>query len=271
MPELPEVETTRLGLEPSVVQRRMLGAKIRVPRLRYALPPRLDAKIKGHRVEALERRGKYLLLRLDNGTIILHLGMSGSLRVVDCDSSPALHDHVDLVFSGGLCLRLRDPRRFGAVLWTSEDPHEHRLLRDLGIEPLTPAFDGDYLFSRSRGRRLAVKSFIMDSHIVVGVGNLYANEALFVAGIDPRRAAGRISRVRYTHLARAIKRVLRDAMAKGGTTLRDFVNGEGAPGYFRLHLRVYGRAGQPCHRCGRRLKSARIGQRSSFFCDRCQR
>lgn len=271
MPELPEVETTRRGIAPHVTGRRIEKLIVRDRRLRYPLAPRVAAGLAGQTVRDVGRRGKYLLLACDAGTVIVHLGMSGCLFVAEIDDAPRKHDHVDFVFDNGRCLRLRDPRRFGAVIWTVSDPQDHRLLRHLGPEPFTPEFDGAYLFRRARGRRAAVKQFIMDSRVVVGVGNIYASEALFLAGIHPARAAGRISLERYRRLAQAIRRVLTDAIDAGGTTLRDFRNGDGRPGYFQQQLRVYGRSGQPCADCASVIRQVRQGQRSTYFCASCQR
>ncbi len=271
MPELPEVETTRRGIEPHVKGRRVTGVVVRQRRLRWPVPRALERALPGQVIRAVERRAKYLLLVTDAGTAIVHLGMSGSLRLVPADSAPGPHDHVDLVLDDGNCLRLTDPRRFGALLWTRTDPTRHRLLRDLGPEPFDAAFDGAWLYRRSRGRRVAVKSFLMDSHTVAGVGNIYANEALFLAGIHPARPAGRISRQRYERLAKSVRDILQQAIARGGTTLRDFVGGDGRPGYFQQTLRVYGRAGEPCMQCGAPIRATRIGQRSTFYCPRCQR
>jgi formamidopyrimidine-DNA glycosylase len=239
--------------------------------LRWPVPRNLNALLQGKVIEQIDRRGKYLLIKLANGSLILHLGMSGSLRVLPADSIPQKHDHLDIVLDDGQCLRLRDPRRFGAVLWTRNDPMQHKLLKSLGPEPLDDAFNGDYLWQRSRGRKLAIKSFIMDSKIVTGVGNIYANEALYLAGIHPRRAAGRFSRERYARLADAIKQVLRAAIRQGGTTLRDFTASDGKPGYFRQQLHVYEREALPCHQCGKALLHCVIGQRSSYYCSHCQR
>jgi formamidopyrimidine-DNA glycosylase len=272
MPELPEVETTRCGVAPYVTGQRISAVAVREPRLRWPVPKALAQQCRGQVVQSVSRRGKYLLFGTPAGTLIVHLGMSGSLRLVDAGTPPGKHDHVDITFENGCVLRLRDPRRFGAVLWTVDDPLRHPLLRDLGPEPLDEtAFTGDYLFQRSRGRRQAVKTFIMDSRAVVGVGNIYANEALFRAGIRPAREAGRIGRTRYRRLAQAITRVLRDAIAAGGTTLRDFVNGDGMPGYFAQRLQVYGRAGEPCRICGHTIRLSRLGQRATFYCPHCQR
>jgi len=270
VPELPEVETTRAGIEPHLLNRRVTKLVIRNRQLRWPIPPRLTAELTGASIEAVTRRGKYLLLHTDAGTALLHLGMSGSLRVVDATTPAQRHDHVDIVLDSGQALRFHDPRRFGCLLWTRKDPMQHELLASLGPEPLGTAFSGDYLSDRARGKKLAVKSFIMDSKVVVGVGNIYANEALFRAGIHPRRAAGRISRERYQALATAIIEVLGEAIAQGGTTLRDFVNSEGKPGYFQQTLAVYGREGEACLQCGSPLHTIRLGQRSTYYCGHCQ-
>ena len=271
MPELPEVETTRRGIAPHLEGRRVRKVVVRQPRLRWPVPPRLARELTGQRIEHVRRRGKYLLLETAAGTVILHLGMSGSLRVLDAAEPPQAHDHVDICLDNGRCLRLRDPRRFGAVLWTTRPAAQHRLLRDLGPEPLGEAFDADYLFQRSRGRRVAIKPFIMDSKVVVGVGNIYASEALFLAGINPKTPAGRIGRARMQRLVEAIRAVLARAIEQGGTTLRDFSDSAGRPGYFQQQLQVYGRAGEPCRRCGGNIRSLTLGQRSTFYCPRCQR
>ena len=269
MPELPEVETTRRGIAPYVENHRVTGVVVRQPRLRWPVPD-LAALLTGHRVHAVERRAKYLLLRFDHGSLIIHLGMSGSLRVLAATSSPRPHDHVDLLF-GRRCLRLHDPRRFGAMLWTDGDPLEHPRLLALGPEPLSDAFDADYLYARARGRRVAIKSLLMDGKVVVGVGNIYATEALFHAGIHPARRAGRVSRARLGRLVDEVKRVLGHAIARGGTTLRDFVNETGEPGYFAQELFAYGRAGEPCKSCGATVRTRQIGQRASAYCPHCQR
>ena len=269
MPELPEVETTRRGIAPHIEGRVASAAVVRNARLRWPVPdlPRL---LTGHRVDRVERRAKYLLLRFDHGTLLVHLGMSGSLRVLPPGSPPRPHDHVDLVF-GDRCLRLHDPRRFGALLWTEDDPLEHPRLRDLGPEPLSDAFDGALLARHAHGRKVAVKSLLMDGHVVVGVGNIYATEALFHAGIHPARAAGRIAPARFERLATEVKKVLGHAIERGGTTLRDFLNESGEPGYFAQELFVYGRAGAPCKVCGTPVRTRQIGQRASAFCPHCQR
>jgi len=271
MPELPEVETTRRGIAPHIEARTPTEVIVREPRLRWPVPRDLDTTLRGHRLARVERRAKYLLLRFEHGTLLLHLGMSGSLRVLPASTAPQTHDHLDIVFDDGQCLRLRDPRRFGSVHWTSDDPADHPLLRELGPEPLGDEFTGDYLYERSRARKSAVKVFLMDSKVVAGVGNIYANEALFRAGVHPGRAAGRISRERYRRIAAAVREVLTAAIAAGGTTLRDFTLADGSPGYFRLSLAIYDRTGLPCPRCGQAIRASRLGQRSTFHCPHCQR
>lgn len=271
MPELPEVETTRRGITPHLQNQIIDDVIVRQRQLRWPVPRNLRTVLRGQTIEQIDRRGKYLLLKTTNGTLIIHLGMSGSLRVLPCDTPPQKHDHLDLILHNGQCLRFRDPRRFGTVLWTREDPFHHKLLKQLGPEPLSDQLNGDYLWQRSRGRKLTIKQIIMDSKIVVGVGNIYANEALFLAGIHPRRQAGRISRERYVQLAKAIKQVLRAAIKQGGTTLRDFTDGNGEPGYFRLKLRVYERTGLSCTRCGKPIQHTVIGQRSTYYCSHCQK
>ncbi len=277
MPELPEVETTRRGLAPHLPGRTVVSVVVRQPKLRWPIPADLADVLHGGTIEGVARRAKYLLLRIhepasgrERGTLVLHLGMSGSLHVVDADTPPQRHDHLDVVLDDGRCLRLRDPRRFGSVQWQPAG-EVLELFYALGPEPLDDAFDGDHLHHQARGRRQAVKAFLMDNRIVVGVGNIYATEALFRAGIHPARAAGRIGRARYHRLAAAVVAVLEEAIAVGGTTLRDFTAADGQPGYFRIRLAVYGRAGEPCPACGRPLLSRRIGQRNSVYCGHCQR
>ena len=270
MPELPEVETTRRGISPHVSGRQVTQVRVREPRLRWPVTPELVTGLTGLRIDAVERRAKYLLLRNARGTAILHLGMSGSLRILEAGREPQAHDHVDIVLDHGKTLRLRDPRRFGALLWSAGDPQQHALLRDLGPEPLDGNFSGQYLAARAAGRKVTIKDLLMNSRIVAGVGNIYANEALFEAGIHPGRAAGRISGARCEKLVRATQEVLERAIDAGGTTLRDFVREDGAPGYFSHELKVYARAGEPCVRCRTPLRLLRLGQRSSFFCPRCQ-
>lgn len=275
MPELPEVETTRRGLAPHVEARRVLEVTLRRPDLRWPIPPEIERALPGQRIDTVRRRAKYLLLDTAAGSALLHLGMSGSLRVVPASTPIREHDHVDLRLSGtagqrGRVLRFNDPRRFGCLLWQPAG-EVHPLLRGLGPEPLGDAFDGDYLHARSRGRKAPVKTFLMDQRIVVGVGNIYAAEALFAAGISPLRAAGQVSRERYRLLADAVRRILQHAIDRGGTTLRDFLAPDGAPGYFEQELAVYGRGGEPCPRCRRPLRQADIGQRSTVWCAYCQR
>jgi len=270
MPELPEVETTCRGISPSVKGQCVLTVTVRQRQLRYPVPSRLGRELRGQIIRDVSRRGKYLLLACDVGTMIIHLGMSGSLRLVSAGMPAGKHDHVDVCLASGLCLRLRDPRRFGLVLWTRRDPLQHRLLHHLGPEPLTTEFDGEYLFKRSRERRQSIKQFIMDSHCVVGVGNIYASESLFIAGIHPLRAAGRVSLTRYQVLVTAIKQVLQRAIAQGGTTLRDFYYGDEQPGYFAQSLQVYGREGLPCLVCATTIRQRRMGQRASYYCPACQ-
>jgi formamidopyrimidine-DNA glycosylase len=270
MPELPEVETTLRGISPHLRGACIERLVVRDRRLRCPVPPGIEDQVLGQRILTLSRRGKYLLVELERGTILVHLGMSGSLRVLASHTPPGKHDHLDLCLCGGCCLRMRDPRRFGIFLWTPDPPAAHPLLAHLGPEPLGPRFNGDYLYERSRGRKCAVKTFIMDAGVVAGVGNIYANESLYLAGIHPARPCNRIGRERYRRLARQIRRVLARAIDQGGTTLRDFVREDGSPGYFTLSLKVYDREGEPCPTCGMPIRQRRIGQRSSFFCPRCQ-
>ena len=270
MPELPEVETTRRGLAPHLIGRTVTALDVRQPRLRWPIPRALREKLPGQRIDSIERRAKYLLVHTKAGTAILHLGMSGSLRVLPASTPIGPHDHVDWRLDSGKILRFTDPRRFGSQLWQPPGT-VHKVLAGLGPEPLGDDFDGAYLFKRSRGRSAAVKVFLMDQAIVVGVGNIYASEALFHAGIHPKRAAGSISRARYAKLADDVKRVLEYSIKRGGTTLRDFISPDGAPGYFEQELFVYGRAGEPCKVCGTKIRAVVIGQRSTFYCPRCQR
>jgi formamidopyrimidine-DNA glycosylase len=271
MPELPEVETTRRGLAPLVEGRTVHRVSVRQPQLRWAVAPELSQR-NDRIVRGIERRAKWLLWRFDDGTLLWHLGMSGSFRAWSNPPRAGAHDHIDLVLDDRRTVRFTDPRRFGAVLWQpGPEPDLHPRLAGLGPEPLEAAFDGDWLWRRSRGRRAAVKSFVMDAATVVGVGNIYAAEALFAAGIHPMRAAGRISRQRYARLALAIRDTLAQAIEVGGTSLRDFTVGDGTPGYFGQRLRVYGRAGRPCPSCSAPLKTGVIAQRSTVWCARCQR
>ena len=270
MPELPEVETTRRGIEPYIHHQIISDIVIRQRALRWPVPKQLRQSARNRTIQAVERRGKYLLLRLNNGSIIIHLGMSGSLRICSGEAPVDKHDHVDFVFENHRILRLRDPRKFGAVLWTSDTPEDHPLLSELGPEPLQDAFTGRCLYDRTRNRSASIKSVIMNSHIVVGVGNIYACESLYLAGINPKRKAGTVSWVRCEKLVSAIKQVLNASISQGGTSLRDFVREDGMPGYYAQRLFVYGRAGEPCKQCGRPIKQIKQQQRSTFYCTHCQ-
>jgi formamidopyrimidine-DNA glycosylase len=270
LPELPEVETTRRGIAPHVEGHRVTAVTLRRTALRWPIPAAIRDELPGQRIEQVRRRAKYLLLDAQSGSAILHLGMSGCLRVLPATTPVQKHDHADLALDNGRVLRLTDPRRFGALLWQPAGT-THELLQGLGPEPLSDAFDGAYLFARSRGRSGPVKHFLMDQKIVVGVGNIYAAEALFLAGIHPARAAGRIGAARYDALAAAVKQILAYSIERGGTTLRDFLTPDGEPGYFETELRVYGRAGAPCTACGTPLRDADWGQRATVYCPRCQR
>lgn len=270
MPELPEVETTLRGIRPHVEGRTVARVTVRDKRLRWPVTDGLAEIVSGKKVQRIYRRAKYLLFQFECGHLLMHLGMSGSLRLVESQVMPAKHDHVDIVLDNGLILRFTDPRRFGAVLWLQGDPLEHALLSHLGPEPFDEAFSGEYLFQRSRNRRVPVKTLLMDNRVVVGVGNIYANESLFLSGIRPDRAAGRISRKRYNLLAGEVVKVLASAIEQGGTTLKDFVGSDGKPGYFSQQLNVYGRGGKACVRCQKPLKEIRLGQRSTVYCANCQ-
>lgn len=270
MPELPEVETTVRGIAPHLVGRRVLELIVRQPRLRWPIPQALRRALPGQRIENVERRAKYILAHTSAGSALLHLGMSGSLRILRDDIPPGPHDHVDWRLSSGRILRFTDPRRFGCLLWQKPGT-AHPLLAKLGTEPLGEDFNGDCLWRASRGRSAPVKTFVMDQHVVVGVGNIYAAEALFAASIHPNRAAGSVSRARYAKLADEVRRILAHAIARGGTTLRDFLRPDGEPGYFEQELFVYGRAGQPCKVCATPIRAIVLGQRSTFYCPRCQR
>ncbi len=269
MPELPEVETTRRGILPHARGQTIRAVTVREPRLRWPVPAELAARLSGATILTVRRRAKYLLFDTSAGAMLLHLGMSGSLRIVDADTPIRKHDHLDIALGSGRLIRFHDPRRFGSVHLT-DDAATHPLLATLGPEPLGGGFDGSYLHAESRGRRAAVKVFIMNARVVVGVGNIYASEALHVAGIHPRRAAGRIGMARYRRLADAIRETLAAAIAVGGTTLRDFYGGDGEPGYFRQCLHVYERDGEPCRRCGGRVRREVLGQRASYYCPGCQ-
>jgi len=269
MPELPEVEVSRLGVSPHLINNTIANVIVRERRMRWPIPEEVSLVV-GHKVNNVTRRAKYLLIETAVGSLVLHLGMSGKLRVIDASTPLIKHDHVDIVLNTGQCLRLNDPRRFGAVLFQAPDT-QLGLLDNLGPEPLTEAFDENRLYTLSRGRKSPVKSFIMDNAVVVGVGNIYANEALFLSGIDPRRQAGRIGAERYKRLTHNIKQVLAKAIEQGGTTLKDFAQTDGKPGYFAQHLNVYGRKGEDCEVCGNPIQSKVIGQRNTFFCIHCQR
>ena len=270
MPELPEVETTRRGLAPLVTAHRIARLTVREARLRWPIARGLGKRVAGREVVALNRRGKYLLFELDQGCLLLHLGMSGSLRYLREPVPLRSHDHFDIVLDDGAMLRYNDPRRFGSLQFTTE-PARHPLLRDLGPEPFADSFTGDYLWRVSRGRKTAIKTLVMNGHVVVGVGNIYANEALHRAGIHPARQAARVGRERLDRLCGEIRNVLEDALRSGGTTLRDFVGGDGKPGYFRQSLAVYERDGEPCRRCATPIRRRVLGQRATYYCPRCQR
>jgi formamidopyrimidine-DNA glycosylase len=271
VPELPEVETTRRGLSPHARKRRIVALRIYEPRLRWPVARELPEVLAGRRIERVGRRAKYLLLRLESGTLLLHLGMSGNLRAVPADTPRLKHDHFDLVLDSGLALRFNDPRRFGSLIYTAGDPREHALLKDLAPEPFARAFDADYLWRTSRGRRVSLKQFLMNSHLVVGVGNIYASEALFRARLKPQRRAASLTRAEAARLVRAVRTVLKLAIRAGGTTLRDYLGADGAPGYFRQRLYVYERKGKPCRRCGTAVKALTQGQRSTYYCPSCQK
>ncbi|MCZ6619431.1 MAG: bifunctional DNA-formamidopyrimidine glycosylase/DNA-(apurinic or apyrimidinic site) lyase [Gammaproteobacteria bacterium] len=269
MPELPEVETISRGIAPLVTGKCIVGAIVRDPRLRW--PVEIPESVFGQQIVSVYRRAKYLLLRLETGSLIVHFGMSGSLRIVPEATAPGKHDHVDLELDDGQIVRLNDPRRFGSLHWHEGAPETHWLLAKLGIEPLAAGFTGAYLKGLARGRRLAVKSFIMDGRIVVGIGNIYANEVLFHAGIRPSVRAGRVTAAGYDSLVHFVRKVLQEAILMGGTTLRDFVNQDGRPGYFKQSLYVYGRANLPCRRCATPIKVLKSTQRATYFCPKCQR
>lgn len=271
MPELPEVETTKRGIAPHLINQQVIRVAVRQHQLRWQIPKILIKQLPGQTINAVTRRGKYLLLQTAKGTAIIHLGMSGHLRILPANAQAQKHDHVDIILSNGFMLRFTDPRRFGSLLWTLEDPFIHPLLISLGPEPLAKAFNGSALFTRAQKRITPVKQFIMDAHVVVGVGNIYANEALFLAGIYPMQPAKEISLQSYNKLAQVIKKVLEKAIKCGGTTIRNFLGSEGQPGYFTQQLFVYGRGGEKCKKCKNILQDIRLGQRSSVFCPKCQK
>ncbi len=271
MPELPEVETTLRGIAPHLTGQVVDNVLIRHAKLRWPIPKNLPTLLNGQTIRSLQRRAKYLLIHFDQGTLILHLGMSGSLRILTTATPPDKHDHFDLVLANGVIMRLRDPRRFGCVLWHVGEVNDHPLLAKLGPEPLLDKFDGEYLYRVSRKRSAAIKLLIMDSHVVVGVGNIYANEALFRCGIKPQLAAGKVSLPRCEKLVAEIRSTLIEAITLGGSSLRDYVDSDGKQGYFQQHYFVYGRAGEPCRKCGSPIRLIRQGQRSSFYCPVCQK
>jgi formamidopyrimidine-DNA glycosylase len=271
MPELPEVETTLRGIAPHLTAKVVSQVIIRNPQLRWPIPLNLPKLLCGHEIRNLFRRAKYLLISFDHGTLILHLGMSGSLRILTSPTPPDKHDHFDLVLTNGVIMRLRDPRRFGAVLWHVGDLTDHPLLANLGPEPLLDTFNGDYLYRATRARSASIKLVIMDSHVVVGVGNIYANESLFRAGIKPQLSSGKLSRLRCDKLVNEIRSTLNESITLGGSSLRDYVDSDGKQGYFQQHYWVYGRANEPCKKCGAFIRLIKQGQRSSFYCPICQK
>lgn len=274
MPELPEVETTRKGIMPKAEGQQIVEFIIRNPKLRWPVDSDLPSILPNHTIHRIGRRGKYLLLHTDVGTLLIHLGMSGTLRVVTLDTPVKKHDHVDVVLANGYALRLNDPRRFGSVLWHSKSEGEllnHKLLQKLGPEPLSDAFNGAYLYQKTRGRKTAIKTFIMNSHILVGAGNIYANESLFLAGIHPKKTASKLTKKQCHQLADTIKTVIAAAIEQGGTTLKDFLSPDGKPGYFVQKLHVYDRAGKPCLRCESPIERTLLNQRASYFCPTCQK
>jgi formamidopyrimidine-DNA glycosylase len=269
MPELPEVETTRRGVKPHILGQPITEVIVRQSQLRWPVPADLDRQLRGQVFTGARRRAKYLLLDTESGSLMVHLGMSGSLRLMPADAPALFHDHIDIVLGSGQCLRYNDPRRFGSFHWLTSD--DHPLLNHLGPEPLSTDFSAEYLHTLAKRRKVPVKQFLMDGKVVVGVGNIYANEALFMSGIRPDRGANRIALARYERLVNDVKTVLSGAIEQGGTTLRDFVGGDGKPGYFAQQLRVYGRGGQPCRQCAVPLTEIRQGGRATVFCRHCQR
>ncbi len=271
MPELPEVETSRRGIEPHIAGQTVTEVTVREPRMRWPIPDTIVADLTGQTIHNVGRRGKYLLIDTDAGTLIMHLGMSGSVRITDTGNPYRQHDHFAFSLGNGKELRLYDPRRFGAVLWQTGNPLNHPLLAKLGPEPLSDDFSIEHLYRACQGRKCSIKQHIMNSHVVVGVGNIYASESLYLAGINPKRAAGKISRERISRLHGAIVEVLSAAIEQGGTTLKDFVHEDGKPGYFKQELNVYGRDGEPCKGCNRPIRNIVLGQRSTYYCSHCQR
>ena len=274
MPELPEVETTRRGIEPHIVNQTISRTTIRQPSLRWPVTENLADILLDNRVTSVERRAKYLLLYLNNNknqALLIHLGMSGSLRICQRGDTLLKHDHVDIVFNENVILRYSDPRRFGCILWLNETPSQHKLLAHLGPEPLSDEFNADYLWQRARGKQVAVKQYVMDQKVVTGIGNIYATEALFTAGVHPNKPAGKVSKTKYALFVAEAKRILQRSITQGGTTLRDFVGGDGKPGYFAQQLLVYGRKGEECPTCSTILEEIRLSNRSSVFCRSCQK
>lgn len=270
MPELPEVETTRRGITQHILKQPVESVIIRIPKLRWPIPKSIATDLPGLKVLNIERRAKYLLLQFATGTLIIHLGMSGRLQILNKKTAPQKHDHVDFTFANGTCLRYTDPRRFGSILWTTDAPLQHKLLKNLGPEPFAAEFTSKYLFAQNQNKKAAIKKLIMDSQIVVGVGNIYASEALFAAKIDPRKAAQDVTLEQCGLLVKHIKRILKLAITQGGTTLKDFLDSSGKPGYFSQKLQVYGRDKQPCNICSSPIQSLQLGQRNTFFCESCQ-
>ena len=271
MPELPEVETTCRGISPHIENNIITKVIVRNRRLRWPIPTGLNKKLSMQKILSVSRRAKYLLINTETGTIIIHLGMSGSLRILPIDAAIEKHDHFEIQFKDGICLRLRDPRRFGCVLWEKNNPLEHKLLINLGSEPLDKEFNAELLFEKSRKRKTTIKQFIMDAKIVVGVGNIYASESLFLAGINPKRLAGKITKQNSVDLTAAIKKILKQAIKQGGTTLKDFSSSDGKPGYFQQKLKVYDRKDEACLKCNKPIKQLVLGQRSTFYCSNCQK
>ena len=271
MPELPEVETTCKGIAKHLINKTIADVIIRQPKLRWPIPARIKKELPQNKIISVERRAKYILIATKAGTLIIHLGMSGSLRIVKANTPFDKHDHFDLILKNGSCLRLHDPRRFGSVLWTKKPVLEHKLLCKLGPEPLTDEFTVNSIFNKSRKRKVNIKQFIMNAHIVVGVGNIYASEALFLAGIHPRKAAGSVSLPHFEKLVKSIKHILTAAIKQGGTTLKDFTQSDGKPGYFQQQLNVYSRKGEPCLICKKPISHCVLGQRATYYCTQCQK
>ena len=271
MPELPEVETTCKGISPHIEKNIITKVIVRNRSLRWPIPIGLNKKLSNQKIISVTRRAKYILINTNIGSLIIHLGMSGSLRILSGDEAVEKHDHFELQFKDGIALRLRDPRRFGCVLWEKHDPLKHKLLVNLGPEPLDKEFNADLLFEKSRKRKTTIKQFIMDAKIVVGVGNIYASESLFLSGINPKRLAGKITKQNALDLTAAIKKILKQAIKQGGTTLKDFTSSDGKPGYFQQKLKVYGRKDESCVKCKKPIKQIILGQRSTFYCSNCQK